>query len=391
MADIFISNYEQYPVVSAYIDDKLEYLSVVHNTLIGNVYLCRVENVIKNIGSAFVRFENDEYGYVSTKNLLTSAVINRKINKSSEIGTGDQIILQVETDPVKLKKAKLTSYISIPGEYSVITLGRSGVGASLKLSEEVRGSLISCVKNRYEELKDEYCDKLYDNSFGIIVRTNALDIPENELEEKLIDDIRKRLDRLGEIQKAGRSRTVFSCLHKSENNEMSFHISKAEAFLKSRKETDYRIIDSSVIYDVKRDIDKLLGNKIWLKSGAFLIVEQLESFNAFDVNTGKAISGKKDIIYKVNIEAANEIFRQIRLRNLTGMILIDFINMKNSEDTEKLCEHVKALAKKDPVHTEFIDITGLGIIELTRNKNDKSLKEILKNQKEPVDNTENEC
>ena len=116
-----------------------------------------------------------------------------------------------------------------------------------------------------------------------------------------------------------------------------------------------------------------------------MIIEQLESFNAIDVNSGKAIDKKKDSISKINYEAADEIFRQIRLRNLSGMILIDFINMKSSEDTEKLCSYVRALARKEPVHTEFIDITGLGIIELTRSKNDKTLKEVLQNTINAVD------
>ena len=126
---------------------------------------------------------------------------------------------------------------------------------------------------------------------------------------------------------------------------------------------------------------------MWLKSGAYIIIEQLESFNAIDVNTGKAIKGKDDIAFKVNLEAVNEIFRQIRLRNLTGMILIDFINMDDDEKYEELIHKVKAFCKYEQVHTCFIDVTGLGIMELTRNKNDKTLKEILKDVEKAVDNS----
>ena len=167
-------------------------------------------------------------------------------------------------------------------------------------------------------------------------------------------------------------------------------ISTLRATTTSRGIEDINVLENSVVYSPKADIDKLKQHKIWLKSGAFLIIEQLESFNAIDVNTGKAITGKKDIIRKVNKEAAVEIMRQIRLRNLTGMILIDFINMKDKADVEDLCSFVRSLCRKEDVHTRFIDITGLGIVELTRNKNDKSLKEILENQNNSVDNTENE-
>ncbi len=391
MADIFISNYADHQVVSAYIENKLEFLSVIHDSVLDNVYLCRVENVLNNIGSAFVRYQDNETGYVSLKNLAPECVINRLIESSSQIRTGDQIVLQVEAAPIKTKKAKLSSSIAIPGKYCVVTMGRKGVGASLKLPEDVRGRLVYGIKGRYQTLVESYSDKLGKRDFGIIIRTDAMDLDPLEAEDIITADISSCLDQIADIMGAARSRTLFSCLYRSSFSDVDFHIEKAKAFLKSRHIEEYGVLTESIIYDLKRDIEKLLYNRVWLKSGAFLVIEQLESFNAIDVNTGKAITGKKDITAKVNLESAEEIFRQIRLRNLTGMILIDFINMKADQDNENLCDAVKRLASKDPVHTEFIDITGLGIIELTRNKNDKSLKEILQNHNETVDNAENGC
>jgi ribonuclease G len=198
-------------------------------------------------------------------------------------------------------------------------------------------------------------------------------------------DIRSSLNELEKLLDEGKKRSLYSCIKKSKTGDIEEHILKARNFLKSRGVTDYNVINESVVYSIKQDIEKLLHRKVWLKSGGFLIIEQLESFNAIDVNSGKAIDKKKDSFLKINYEAADEIFRQIRLRNLSGMILIDFINMKSKEETDKLCSYVKALARKEPVHTEFIDITGLGIIELTRNKNDKTLKEVLQNNTDTVD------
>ena len=389
MTDIFVSKYEEYPVVSAYIDNKLEFLSVVRDSVLNDVYLCRVENILKNINSAFVRYGDDQHGYVALKNVLGITVVNRQIGSSGELRQGDEIVLQVEAEPLKLKKAKLSSRISVSGRFCAVTLGRKGVGASLKLSEEKRTRLIDAGKKCYAELTQKFRSALYDTDFGVIIRTDADSLPDDELFDSIRDDMEACLNKICDILETAKSRKVFSCLLKNDSADEEFHISKAKAFIKTKTEDEPRILRESVVYSIKKDIEKLLLNRVWLKSGAFLVIEQLESFNAIDVNTGKAISGKGDVIFKVNMEAADEIFRQIRLRNLTGMILIDFINMKGKSDVQKLCDHVRSLARKEVVHTEFVDITGLGIIELTRNKNDKSLKEILQKHNQTVDNIEN--
>ena len=141
MADIFVSEYKNYPVVSVYIDDKLSFLSLVRQTDLGSVYLCRVDNILDNLESAFARFGDGQIGYVPLKNILPACVINRSISSSKEIRQGDEIILEVDTEAIKLKKAKLTSHISVSGHYSVVTLGRNGVGASLKLPDDIRSFL----------------------------------------------------------------------------------------------------------------------------------------------------------------------------------------------------------------------------------------------------------
>ncbi|MBE5828669.1 MAG: hypothetical protein E7305_04295 [Butyrivibrio sp.] len=385
MTDIFVSEYNNYPVVSVYIDDKLSFLSMVRESDLGSIYLCRVDNILDNLQSAFVRFGDAQIGYVPFKNILPSCVVNRSIQSGKDIRQGDEIILQVDTEPIKLKKAKLTSNISVSGKYAVVTLGRTGVGASLKLSDDIRTSMVAELKKEYKALLAECDSVIADTGFGIIIRTEAADLdPENFVSE-IISDIRNSLEDLSRILDEGKKRSLYSCIKKSRLGNVDEHITKAKNFLKSRNIEDFQIINDSVVHSIKHDIEKLLTNRVWLKSGGFLIIEQLESFNAIDVNSGKAIDKRKDTISRINYEAADEIFRQIRLRNLSGMILIDFINMKNSEDSEKLCNYVRSLARKEPVHTEFIDITGLGIIELTRSKNDKTLKEVLQNTTNAVD------
>ena len=133
------------------------------------------------------------------------------------------------------------------------------------------------------------------------------------------------------------------------------------------------------LYNFSTIIDRALDKKVMMKSGAYLVIEQTEAFVSIDVNSGKKVNKKKDdeYIYKINLEAAGEAARQIRLRQLSGTILIDFINMKKSIFKEKLIETMKEHVKYDPVSTEVIDMTALGIMELTRKKRGRSLKEQL--------------
>ena len=136
-------------------------------------------------------------------------------------------------------------------------------------------------------------------------------------------------------------------------------------------------IKLSTLYNLNGQIEKLINSRIWLDSGANIIIEQLETLTVIDVNTGKNISKKPNTILEVNIEAAIEIARQLRLRNISGMIIIDFINMASEEDKKELINALKKEIQKDSVRCTFIDITKLGLVELTRKKVRKSLKDSL--------------
>ena len=135
------------------------------------------------------------------------------------------------------------------------------------------------------------------------------------------------------------------------------------------------------VYDISRTIEKVLRPKVWLRGGGYLIIQPTEALIAIDVNTGKAISKKKDVektFLKVNMEAVEEIARQLRLRNLSGMILIDFIDMKDPEHKEKVLQALERATAKDPVQTTVVDMTALGLVEVTRKKVRKSFYEQLK-------------
>jgi ribonuclease G len=387
MSEIIISEYLNTPVVTAFIGNKMEYLSFVRENELGNIYVAKVDHIVKNINAAFVRYDKDKTGYLPLRNITGACVINRPFENGDVLKNGDDVIVQVESEAVKTKKTKLTTNLSVSDDYVAVTLGKYGVGASIKLSDNIRTLLADEIKADYETIMQEYTDNLFGANAGVIIRTKASEIEDDKARDVIEGSFKKCLNKLAEILSEGRKRTLYSCVHVSDSGSTDKLIESAEAFLKIRNESDYKIIEDTGIHGIKSAIEDLKHRKVWLKSGAYIIIEQLESFNAIDVNSGKAIKGKDDIAFKVNLEAVNEIFRQIRLRNLTGMILIDFINMDDDEKYEELIHKVKSFCKYEQVHTVFVDVTGLGIMELTRNKNDKTLKEILKDVEKAVDNS----
>lgn len=387
MSEIIISEYLNTPVVTAFIGNKMEYLSFVRDNELGNIYVAKVDHIVKNINAAFVRYDKDKTGYLPLRNITGACVINRPFENGDALKNGDDVIVQVESEAVKTKKTKLTTNLSVSDDYVAVTLGKYGVGASIKLSDNIRTLLADEIKADYETIIQEYTDEFFGASAGVIIRTKASEIEDDKARDVIESSFKSCLDKLAEILAEGRKRTLYSCVHVSDSGSTDKLIESAEAFLKIRNESEYKIIEDTGIHGIKSAIEDLKHRKVWLKSGAYIIIEQLESFNAIDVNSGKAIKGKDDISFKVNLEAVNEIFRQIRLRNLTGMILIDFINMDDDEKYEELIHKVKSFCKYEQVHTVFVDVTGLGIMELTRNKNDKTLKEILKDVEKAVDNS----
>ncbi len=175
-SDIFVTEYLEYPVVATYVENRLEHLSLLHGSELGNVYLCKVANLVKNINGAFVNFGEDMVGYVPLKSVLASNVVGRSFDKESSLRQGDEIILQVETEEQKLKKARLTSYISVSGKYTVVTLGKRGVGVSRKLDDELRNELLAQFKEEYQKLSEREAEGLYGENFGVIIRTEASEL-----------------------------------------------------------------------------------------------------------------------------------------------------------------------------------------------------------------------
>lgn len=351
-------------------------------SILGNIYTGQVENIASNIQAAFVQIEPGKRCYYSLAE-AQRAVFSAGRKGNGPLRPGDELLVQVSRDAMKGKLPALTSNLNFTGRYLVLTTGDKKFGLSSKLALEDRHRLSGWLKEEAERP---------DKEFGIIVRTNAADASKEE--------ILKELEWLkGRYHKAvvqGRNRTCFSLVLETEPfyvaavrdaygrdlDEIITDVPKIREMIlgyleeispelkeKLRFYQD-KLLPLYKLYRVETALDAIQKEKVWLNSGGFLVIQQTEAFVSIDVNSGKYTGKKKmeETFRKINLEAAAEISRQLRLRNLSGIILIDFINMENPDHRDELFHVLQKLLRKDPVKSRAIDITPLHILEMTRKK-----------------------
>lgn len=353
--------------------------------LLGSIYIGKVKNVVKNIEAAFIEIEGGILCYYSLREKEEPLYIKGK--KGSRLSPGDELLVQVSREAVKTKAPTVTCNLNFPGKYLVLTTGKKQLGLSAKLSLEER-----------ERLK-EIADSFLTEEFGVIVRTNAAQAS-NEI-------LREEFERLSQscrrVLNEGRHQSCFSRVYseppayvsdiRNINKEQLLEIVTDDTRIYetlSRYLTEYQPEDLKKLRfyeDESLSLDRLYGittafghallERVWLKSGAYLVIEPTEALTVIDVNTGKYDGHKKlrETFLRINLEAAREIARQLRLRNLSGMIVIDFIDMEEEKDKKALMDLFGQELKKDPVKAVLVDMTPLGLVELTRKKVRKTLKE----------------
>lgn len=385
-------------------DNNCHYLKLLDSgSCVGNIYIGRVENVVKNIDAAFVEFHNKEKGYFSLKDNKHPLFLNNKNNSSVNIG--DKLIVRVEKEPVKTKPATLSDVVEISGNYVVVTNSLSGINLSKKIPRNLplTTTLVKDCENILTSKYDGITKELgYPDYFkcGILLRSICKDA---SLEE-VVSDLSQTLDKFYSIIRNALFGTFYTCLyenkpefindciHLSGTNEVEVITDLEPVYNKVREQ----FLDSSKLkvrlykdellplyklYSIEKEIELALSKKVWLKSGGYLIIEQTEAMCVVDVNSGKCIpkSRKQEDIektaLKVNLEACDILMRQLMIRNISGMIIVDFISMKSKENEELIMAHLRSLAKNDLAGTQIIDITKLGLVEITRKRTGKSLAE----------------
>lgn len=369
---------------------------------IGAIYIGKVANIVKNLNAAFVNIgvsgENSESAHCflplddlnPTVNAPDYAPIFIKRNNPNLVCPGDELLVQILREPIKTKPATLTTHLAFDGRYAVILPDSDTLSISRKITDSEWKNRIRAV---LEPLTGEHV--------GIILRTNAYEADESEVE----DEIRHLTATCRAVLDGAPYRTVYSCLYKpsplwlkelrdirSGKDYPEIETDDPGLFdrMKEYLVNDYHFPEEKLkleseasllsIYNVERLLEDLLRKRVWLNSGAYLVIEPTEALTVIDVNTGKAIN-KKDMrshICEINREAAAEAARQIRLRNLSGIILIDFINMPDSEDKDELMKYLKGKLDEDPIQTTLVGISKLDLVEITRRKVRKPLHETFR-------------
>lgn len=375
---ILITNFNNLTVTS-YLDSKDEVIELScecesQESCLNNIYVGRVKNVVKNINAAFIEFSKDKVGYFA---------LDRYKKKLSE---GETLVVQVSKDNVKTKFPVVSNELNLTGKYVVLNTENSEIHFSSKIKDK---------KNilRLKELLSEYAC----SDYGFIVRTNAQSA-ENEL---IIEEIKKLKTIWNEINNNAQYRTAFTLLYKAPNDyikeimnsydqtvseiitdipavyeDVKGYLSESQADNLSKLRFYHDdLLPLNKLYNVEKAIHDAIRSRVWLKSGAYLIIQPTEALTVIDVNSGKNVDkkSKREQCLNINLEAAKEIAKQLRLRNISGIIIVDFINLETEEHKKILLDTFDTYLREDHIKTILVGMTKLNLVELTRKKIKKPL------------------
>lgn len=355
-------------------DDKLIELLIEDNKnskKVSNIYRGIVKKVIPGIQACFVDVGFEKLAYL-------------QLDKDSNIKAGQDILVQVNKEEVGTKGAKLNTEISLAGRYLVYIPTNDRITLSNKILDE---------KERFRLKK--IAKSVSNDSEGLIIRTEAVGCTKEELEQ----DIKALKEKYEEILKEYRlgigpkllyKELDFSSKYIKENvNDetekiITNDIAKYEELKKILESIKIEYKDKLILeenkdifdlYRVENQIDKALNKKVWLKSGGYLIIDKTEALTVIDVNTGKFTGNLKleETVYKTNIEAAIEVCRQLKLRDIGGIVIIDFIDMHKATYKKEVINILNEELKKDKRKTEVLGMTRLGLVELTRRRERDSI------------------
>lgn len=358
---------------------------------LGNIYIGKIKNIAKNIDAAFVETTPNTICYLPLSDMKEPIYIKK--GKSSAPQAGDELLVQISREAQKSKAPAVTTNLTLHGKYVLLTTGKKQIGVSSKLSRTEKERLLALTAPYFSE--DE------SRPYGWLLRTNAAGAEE----EVLLQDICRLKDRFRLLMDHAKYRTCFSCLYAAPAPYLSRLLNLYETeveqiitddkilyenireYLLENQEEDVkkltfyedRLLPMSKLYSLEHQLSQALSEKVWLNSGGYLVIQATEALTVIDVNTGKYEGGKKReaTFLKINKEAALECTRQIRLRNLSGIILIDFINMEAKESTDELLAVLDAELRRDPIRTVLVDMTKLSLVEITRQKKERTLAEAV--------------
>lgn len=344
----------------------------------GNIYIGKVVNVLKGMQSAFIDIGENRHSLIKVQDVLPKVDITKNqlelkpIEKLLKVG--DNILIQIKKDGTASKGAKVSTHINLSGRFVVLMPETQIITVSQKIENlEKRNLLVELVK------------KYLPQNMGLILRTSSENASEDDI-KKDIEELINKWNRIKEnaIQNKNAPtllydnmalirRTVIDIidrgLEKIIVNDKAIYKLINET-LKNNKNINVELREENLInmYSLINQIEKMEYRKIWLKCGGFITIDRTEALTAIDVNTGK-YTGKKgleDTVYKVNYEATVELAKQLRLRDIGGIIIIDYIDMNKDENKESIENLLKSELRKDRAKTQVAGFTKLNLLEMTR-------------------------
>ena len=373
------------------------------DSILDEIYIGKVQNIVKNISAAFVEIAPGTVCYLPLEDLKHP--VYTKKGTSHNIQQGDELLVQVKREGIKTKAPAVTTNLTLHGKYALLTTGNTQISVSSKLSKEEKERLLRVVKdNSSADNGSLEGMSAGERDYGWLLRTNA----GGASPEVIKKDLLRLQAKYEELIKTAQYRTCFSCLlarpsaylkrlsdlYTEEVDEILtddrelfeqmteyFQENQPEDTAKLRFYED-RLLPMEKLYSLDHHLKEALGERVWLKSGGYLVIQPTEALTVIDVNTGKFTAGKKKeaAFLKLNQEAALEAARQIRLRNLSGIILIDFINMEEKESEVQLLKTLDDALRRDPIRTTLVDMTKLSLVEITRMKKERPLHESVGKQ-----------
>lgn len=374
------------------------------DSILDEIYIGKVQNIVKNISAAFVEIAPGTVCYLPLEDLKHP--VYTKKGTSHNIQQGDELLVQVKREGIKTKAPAVTTNLTLHGKYALLTTGDTQISVSSKLPKEEKERLLRVVKdNSSADNGSLEGMSAGERAYGWLLRTNA----GGASPEVIKKDLLRLQTKYEELMKTAQYRTCFSCLlarlsaylkrlsdlYTKEVDEILtddrelfeqmteyFQENQPEDTAKLRFYED-RLLPMEKLYSLDCHLKEALGERVWLKSGGYLVIQPTEALTVIDVNTGKFTAGKKKeaAFLKLNQEAALEAARQIRLRNLSGIVIIDFINMEETESETQLLRTLDGALRLDPIRTTLVDMTKLSLVEITRMKKERPLHESVRERK----------
>lgn len=380
MKSVLVNKKDEQLIVCVLEEQKISERYIFSQTadnLLGNVYACKVDKIMDGMQAAFVDIGKEKRAFISVKDALPKIDVVREKQVHDEkmsfvLKEGQTLLAQVKKEPTDEKGARISTHITLPGKYIVLMPETNIITISQKIENDTeKQRLKEIVKNNLQE------------NYGAIVRTEAENVDEELIKEDIVtlfnlwQDIKKQYENDTSVRLiySGYEVVDFVIRELVDKNTNKLYTNDKAMLKKISTDqigVDVEFCEEDLLekFGLVTEYSRIEDRKVWLKCGGQIVIDKTEALTAIDINSGK-FTGKEDLettIFKVNSEAAIEIMRQLRLKDIGGIIVIDFIDMKSEEHKEKILEILKKEAKKDRSRVSIHEFTKLNLVEMTRKK-----------------------